>query len=513
MQQRHGWIMNPTGSPLATNLTSFGFMYYLGVSPAAAMVNLSQTPLIAYPVLASRYGFKKAGKMLLKAGGELLKGKGHLDKSPLNTEERRAMKYFMQSGLIDKTMAHDLAGVAEGGESYNPKMQKWMSRASYLFHHAERLNREVTAMASFRLAREDGKGFKEAVKTAHDLTIESHFDYSSANRARYMQNDFAKVLLLFRQYSLNMTVRLWRDFKNQFSKDKDEAAQAKKQFWGIMGMTGVFAGTAGLPLYSVMTGLANLLGDDEDDPWDADVALRQNLSSMFGEDMARIAMNGLLNETGANIQSRVSLNNLWLRESNRELEGRDKVAYYAEQFLGPVYGLALSGGMASQLIKEDHTWRGIEYALPKFAKDVLKATRYNNEGVTNLRGDEIIKGEDLSLLEVVLQGSGFSPAAVGEAYSNNSSIKGAEQRILGRRRLLLNRYAMAKRLDDTERQQEVLAMIDKYNVANPEYKLTRATLIKSIRRRKQYSKKSDNGLMLNPHLDHLKNEYALYGAQ
>lgn len=513
-ESRHNWIMNPTGSTLATNLTSFGFLYYLGVSPAAAMVNLSQTPLVAFPVLASRYGFKQAGKMLLQASKELIKGKGHLDKSnTLTREEQRAMKYFVSSGLVSKSMAHDLAGVAEGGQSYNPTADKWMSRASYLFHHAERLNREATAMAAFRLARSKGKKFKEAMQEAHDLTIESHFDYSSANRARYMQNDFAKVLLLFRQYSLNMTIRLWRDFKNQFSSNKAEAAQAKKQFWGMMGMTALFAGAAGLPLYSVLTGLANLFGDDEDEPWNADLALRQGLGSMLGEDMARIVMNGLMSESGANIQSRVSLNNLWLREPNRDMDGRDQVAYYAEQFLGPVYGLALSAGMASTLAKEDHTYRAVEYALPKFAKDILKAGRYNSEGVQNLRGDEIVAADDMNLWDIVVQASGYSPTKVGDAYSKNSSIKGAEQKILARRRLLLNRYALAKRLGDTERQQEVLTMIERYNQANPEYPLTRATLLKSLKRRKAYSEKAQNGIVINPNLQHVATEYALYGVQ
>ena len=42
-------------------------MYYLGLSPAAAMVNLSQTALIAYPLMGAKWGFDKAGKALLDA--------------------------------------------------------------------------------------------------------------------------------------------------------------------------------------------------------------------------------------------------------------------------------------------------------------------------------------------------------------------------------------------------------------------------------------------------------------
>jgi hypothetical protein len=45
--------MNPKSSSLSTALTSVGFVFYLGLSPASAIVNLSQAALVAYPILGA----------------------------------------------------------------------------------------------------------------------------------------------------------------------------------------------------------------------------------------------------------------------------------------------------------------------------------------------------------------------------------------------------------------------------------------------------------------------------
>jgi len=52
MNKRHESLMNPKSNPLSTALTSLGFVFHLGLSPASAMVNLSQTALVAFAFVA-----------------------------------------------------------------------------------------------------------------------------------------------------------------------------------------------------------------------------------------------------------------------------------------------------------------------------------------------------------------------------------------------------------------------------------------------------------------------------
>lgn len=156
MRQRHEWVMAPKGSKIAQRITSAAFIYQLGITPAAALVNTTQTWMMGIPILGTRFGSEaKALAALTKASADFVTGRGHIE-NKLEGDEAKAFAEFLRMGLIDKTQAHDLAGVGETGVEYNPLRQKVMGYISWGFHNAERYNREVTAMAAYRMARESG---------------------------------------------------------------------------------------------------------------------------------------------------------------------------------------------------------------------------------------------------------------------------------------------------------------------------------------------------------------------
>lgn len=499
MVKRHDWAMNPTSAPWTAKLTSLGFAWYLGVTPAAALVNTTQTVMVGLPVLGSRYGFINAAKALLSASMDFMKGGLHVDKALTDPAEQKAFEEFKRRGLIEKTLAHDLAGVSEGGLNYSSTMHKVMTYVSFFFHHAERYNREVTAMAAYRLARAAGES--EPIEKAEELTLDSHFDYSNAERARFMQNDAAKVLLLFRQHSLNMTYRLLRDTNNAMRGENKEVKRiARRQLAGILGMTGLFAGTAGLPfMYTGASVIGDALFGDEDEPWEFDVEFRLFLAEHIGESAAHAVVHGVADvATGANISGRIGLNNLWFREADPTLEGRGLVQYYTEQMLGPIAGMAFSAGTAWDIGRKGQIARGIEYALPKALKDTLRAMRYADEGVTNLRGDALV--EDTHGLEEFYQLMGFTPTRVSERYEQNRAIKGYEKVILHRRQLLINQYAAAKRMNDRTFLRGIQRQIDAFNQVNPEVEITRKTLLRSMRTRQRYSDNARHGIQVDERL-------------
>lgn len=502
--KRHEWIMNPTDSALTNLISSFGFTYYLGATPAAALVNVTQTALVSYPYLAARHGGIKAMNYLLAASRDAVRTVGNIQRTLTDPDELRAYQALEVAGAIEKTQAHNLAGIAEGGMTgYNPAWSKAMEYIGWGFHKTEVMNREATGMAAYRLARADGKSFDEAVKFARDAIFDTHFDYSNANRARFMQSGTAKVLLMFRQYSLNMTWALgrmvWQATKGQ---DPEVRRLARRNLTGLLGMSALFSGAMGLPMMGMIMGALNgiqaTFGDD-DEPWDAETELRAFLTEMLGQGGADLLLHGPADKlTGANISGRVGLDSLWIRDADRELDGRGMFNNLLEQAAGPMGGVLKNVLVGKQQVDEGHIWRGVETMLPKGFKDIMKSIRYGAEGVNTLRGDPVVA--DLSPWQILLQANGFAPEKVSRQYETTRALKNYEQHILDRRKSLVNAFAMALRNGDASDRASVLSKIGAFNKANPELAITSSGLQQSIKNRARYSARAEAGIVLNPKL-------------
>lgn len=502
MLQRHDWAMNPKVSEWATQATQLGFLWYLGATPAAALVNMTQTFMVGLPILGARFGWGKAASAISKNGMTL---PGQMEKK-LTGDRLDAYKRLMDAGVIDKTQAHDLAGISEHGGEYTGMRHRVMEKISWVFHKAELWNREVTAMAAYDLAREKGLDHEAAIQASADATWDSHFDYSNANRPRFMQNNFAKVALLFKQHSLNMTYRLARDFRDSFKGETPEVRkQARAQLTGILMMTGIFAGAAGMPMVWAIEAVLNSVWGDEDEPFDAMVEFRAYLAEQYGKDVADLIVKGAADKvTGLSISSRVSLNSLWIRDPSMDLDGREYWQHLSGELLGPVFKIGESAMEGAKRIGEGQTARGVEGMLPKFAKDLMKGLRYMSEGATNMRGDAI--KEDFASGEILGQILGFTPADLSLQYEQNNAVKKYERRILERRSLLLNRYWLAQRFRDGDLLREVRGEIRAYNKANRRFSLTADTIRRSMRRRLSVSRESIHGVTVNPNLRYLTKE-------
>ena len=308
MQKRDQWIKNPQVSSFAYRAGSLGFLWYL-TAPASAIVNVTQTPLVAYPLMAARHGWVKSAAALNRAAVDFFKGRFSVE-GALQGEELAAYRRFLADAVIDKTQTHDLAGMAETPSgSYSGRGAKAMRAASWMFHRAEVMNREITALAAYRLARADGLGIEAAYQQAKTLTFEAHFDYSTGNKPRFLQNDAARVFLMFKQFSQHMIYLLGRS-AHQSVKGLTPVArsEARTRLTGLLGMHALFAGALGMPLMSTLAFVMNALFDDEDEPWDFETEFRNFLAEAFGPEIGQAIARGPVESlTGLGIASRVGL--------------------------------------------------------------------------------------------------------------------------------------------------------------------------------------------------------------
>lgn len=505
MQKRHEWVMSPKDAGWVQKASSANFAFYLGASPAAALVNLTQTYIMSYPALAARHGWIKAFAEVNRAMGQTISTYGNVDKK-LTGDDLRAMQELDRLGARDKTLTHDLAGLAGGDtQNYNPGWRKTMEVISHLFHKAEVFNREATGLAAYRMERAKGSSHEEAVRYAADTIFQTHGDYQNANRARWMQSNTAKVVFAFKQYSQMMTYNLWRNFY-QATKGltPEERREARSKLGGTIGVTALLSGAMGMPLLSVAFAMANMghaLWGDDDEPWDAETEFHNFLTEHLGQGFGRVAAYGPTQAlTGAAISDRTKLNDMWFRAPDQELEGRAAADYWLEQIGGPIASTWLINPFtAAKLWNEGNTERAAEQIMPKALKDGMKTLRYVTQGVNNLDGQPIVK--DLSPFEYAMQAVGFSPARVAEQYQVNNSLKGYEKQIEDRRKAILNGYTMAVGLNDADAIRAAAQKIQAFNAANPSFPINGGLIRRSLLQRKKMADSMVNGIILNKRLD------------
>ncbi|WP_165382486.1 MULTISPECIES: PLxRFG domain-containing protein [Acinetobacter] len=550
MEKRHENLMNPKGSPISSFLTSVGFMYYMGLSPAAAIVNLSQTALVAYPIMGAKWGFDKAGKELLKASQDFGIGLKNGYKTPdfsslkgfknsvgdiynpniasmLKGDELVAYEEAVKRGVIDVTQAHDLAGIAQGEDSkvmwyFRPAMRL----ASGMFHHAERFNREVTFIAAYRLARQhvNTNGSKathsEAFEQAMDAVYRGHFDYSAGNRARFMQGPVAKVLLLFKQYAQNMIYTLVRNaHQSIYALDPKEQKEARRALAGILGMTTLAAGAIGLPITgmlftaSILIAKKSKLGSaaffaawavaffgaadgDEEDPYELEIVIRNWLADIHPK-FADLVFGGVPRVfSPVDLSGRVGLNNLIIPDVQEGLEGADWATAMQSALLGPVVGISTSTVKGLQQIQEGDYGRGIETMLPIFLKNAMKSYRYADEGVLT-KNKDVIHDKDVTGVELFSQAIGFSPASVRTSYEGRSAIFQYRTKLEDHRRELMRKWVVARQEDDSDGMNKVWTEILEFNAKtaekNPKMRISRMNLMQSYKATERKAKETGDG--------------------
>jgi hypothetical protein len=241
VRKRHELLMNPRLAPVASALTSFGFLFHLGLSPASALVNLTQTPLVAYPMLAA----SGASAARLGAHARQRRRDGPRTTSPSAQGRREAaVQKAIDEGTIDVTMAHDLAGIAQGNDS-GVHVEDAPGDARGLVHVPPRRALQPAGHLPRRLPAGAEGGARTTRRSSRPATspYASHFDYSSQPAARDA-GQLAKVFLQFKQYSQNMTFTLGNNTAPRLQGDK----QAMKTLAGLLVMNGSCRRGLGVPL-------------------------------------------------------------------------------------------------------------------------------------------------------------------------------------------------------------------------------------------------------------------------
>jgi hypothetical protein len=510
--KHYKYIMNP-GNDLA-KLRAMGFMWYLGFNAKSAVVNLSQVPLVTYPYLGERFGDARALNAIrqaMPAAAKLVTGKG---KHGLSPEILEVVTRLTESGLLDESIATELAGFSEStvlermipktaiGRNYN-QLSLW---SAWMFRHAEKYNRHVTAIAAAKLVLEGSStearaNIDEAYLMAKDAIQSTQFEYAKWNRPEFMRGK-KSVFFLFWQYMQHAT----------FLAAGGQGAGTAGRFWLLLVLA---AGLQGLPFAENLLDIidfsstqAKKLTGSDDPHTDTRLALRELLNSMTeNNDMTEGIMHGMSRYYGmgplhameafgvpvpnTDVSGSLSLGRivpgledmLGQARSPEEKFGRAIV-----EAMGPVLGVPYAVWRSMNDTNPD-SWKKWERAMPVVLKSASRAMRIAERGEETARGGgQVLEYDPTDIdqrTELIAQALGFSPTRLGQAYELNSAQMHAQKWYSTRRSLLLEDYVYARMHGKRRMMADVKREIRMFNHSAPTGKIaiTPQTMAKSWQER------------------------------
>jgi hypothetical protein len=528
---RRDFAMKPTLTALSQYASTGAFYYNLAGNVSSATVNTLQTPLVVFPQLGGEYGFKNSYDAL-KNAMKLYTSSGFTkDVTELTGEvsSQKAMtsienwvnkgKYTQYKGLIDamkdrgllvtSTARDALRSENDNSSSYSStnKLARYTTLiGSFMFHHAERMNREITAVAAFDLEmaklNKDPKNSKlseaekqtKAIEKALSLVEYAHGAGSTLSGPSLGQSDIGKVLMVFKRFAFSMYYMLFDTMirslptKGATGEQLEAIKAARRQLVGVYGMSALFAGVKGVPLYWVAELAYNMFQDKDDD--DFDTIMREYLGDFF--------FKGPVNYfTNLSIADRVGWTDLLWREQKGDRADASAVAQFIETVGGAPVSVINSILRGVNLISEGQMERGIEAMLPIGLRNILKSGRYFTEGANTLRGDTV---GDVNGYNAAMQLLGFAPADLMKQYEENAYMTEKAKAIRSIEKNALKKYYAAMREGDNDGMMDAREKLFELGAKYPEMGISENTISQSVKTRERISREMHHGVMLDSKL-------------
>jgi hypothetical protein len=523
------------------NANQGAFLYTIGFNVSSAVVNLSQIPLFVYPYLGAEHGYLKSGKAIANAYRRVANAKNSLDnyfevvngkyvlkkdlKSltgvDLPAKEIQDLKKFatlvevaQSRGQLTRSFIVDALGLDEAGRRKTGDWRSFMNNTVAIsaipFNQAERLNRQVTLMASYELALEKGMSEQDAALKALRQTQETNGGAVLETAPRWAQQGIGRVALMYKSYGIRMYTTMLQTSKdyldNMFAPvdgetpaQKTERLEAKRvarnKLIGVHASALFFAGAQGLPLYGAFEVLANLfLLDDEEEDFDSIVR------SFVGEQGFKGAINSMF---GVDVATRIRLTGLLLNENryNRDASLEETLFF---MFGGPAYSTFKRIEQGFRDTGNGEIERATENFLPPGLANIYKTAiptpvsgRLAREGYETRRGDPIfddVTGGDLAGILF-----GFPPVEYTNTMEKNNIKKGIDKAVNEKKSKILKKYYIAARTGNTKDMQKSLKELIAHNERHPLSAITGDSIEKSMLRHIEQSKniRQHNGISIS----------------
>jgi hypothetical protein len=399
----YNYVQNPNEA--GAKIRGWLFAWYLGGSPAAAMINLTQTLTTTLPYLSK---FGSPGQVTKALTNAMRLATKPIDK--ISGDLRQALHLAEEEGVTAPHELHMLYGESmRTGFMTSPLLRPLSKAWGALFSVAESYNRRVAFIAAYNIAKENGE--TNLFKIAERAVIKTQFVYNKTARSNLARGTVGSMLMTFKTFSTN-----YIEFLIELPTRERTIALA---------VLITMAGLSGLPgaddIDDILDTLGQSLGyNTNSKEWKNEVIT--NMISYIvndrstGKSIANYIMNGVSAGLPMDISSRLSVGNLIPGSAVFKRSEIDK-SYDVMEFIGPVGSLASRVKNAAMAVGSRGSIEGKIYAagkaiLPKALQDISQAIDMEQTGkYRNFKGANVV---DVSTGDALVKALGFQPTKVSE---------------------------------------------------------------------------------------------------
>ncbi len=465
------------------------FAQYLGGSVASAMVNMTQPFAVSFPYLTQFTSVKDSAAQLGRAAKELAQRNPKYD-----PELTAALHRAVEDGVVAPQEIHQLMAQARGSGTLSigdgtktgeaaAAAKNAVSKLAFgwgkVFSMAEQVNRQMTFVAAYRIAK--AKGMDNAEAFARKAVVDTQFQYSKANKMQWGRGAVGGTLMTFKTYSIAYVELLHR----MYTQGGPEGKRAALLALGVLMLMG---GASGLPFEEDMEDVAEALAQK----LGYNISIKQKrqefLSDVFGNGMANFIENGITGLPGIpiDVSGRLGMGNLI--PGTGLLKTKTDHTRDVLEIAGPIGDFASRVGSGAGRILSGDVLGGALEMSPVAIRNAVKGIDMASTGM--YRDQKGYKVLDTNPVEAASKAIGFQPQSVAriqEANAVNQQQKAFYNLRAGEIRGLWAQGIFEK---DASKVADARSQIADWNAKNPDQRML-ISIPSVMRRVKEMSKTKD----------------------
>lgn len=428
---------------------SLMFAWFIGGSPAAAVINLTQPGMMTLPYL-SQYGMVMAEAELSKAVPYAMGGKEITDK-----DLRAALKKASLEGVVDAQEIFHLYAMSSRQLATGTKTQAALTLWGSMFSAVEVFNRRLTFIAAWNMAVKNGE--KSPYAFAIRAVNQTQGIYNKVNRPNFARSSLGRAVFTFKTYGiayLELAARMWKSGPN-----------GKRAVLLMLAILMLASGEEGLPFSKLLDDLIDTIGQMAG----FDTNMRRNKRRLAYEILGKtggdLFLYGASTFLPLDFGGRLGMGNVVPgTEMLKPSSGVFNIRSLAE-VIGPTAGAGRQVGDFVEAATEGNYGKALENIAPKGIRDVISGVRMWIDGhATDAKGRKVV---DVGLGDAVVKGVGFNPTKVAQEHRKTMPI---QQDIALQKRTesaIVDQWARGVADGDDAMVNDAMKRRDNWNESNP----------------------------------------------